>query len=289
MQALFKEKTYEKYFGHELARKTNITYSPDQCDEASLGFDEAFHLPPKLLAELLPHMRHRRKPRLHGHSMSEFDFVGDELSKRLPLFKFNLFVQYKRPDYISRSDGKEFWSWKKPYFRFDTTSHQQLILEKVSQQSLGRSATVYAAPAFWKSKDLFDNARNGIIVGQSNIVMAERLRGHSRFSYCQPGHLGKGHSDPVDIESSGFDRILSDGLLQEGLQFNIHIKRAAKQIEEAAREVDDCAQLLGLARSLILDGFEDLKPDDGPSSFSYAIATVRAFSEAFDISYYAIG
>jgi hypothetical protein len=29
MLAEFKEKTYEKYFGFELARQTKVTYSPD--------------------------------------------------------------------------------------------------------------------------------------------------------------------------------------------------------------------------------------------------------------------
>jgi hypothetical protein len=34
MDSEFKEKTYEKYFGYEIARLTNHhTFSPDQCDE----------------------------------------------------------------------------------------------------------------------------------------------------------------------------------------------------------------------------------------------------------------
>ncbi len=42
MKAQFKEKTYEKQFGIEIGRLTNIVYSPDQCDEKYLGFDDAF-------------------------------------------------------------------------------------------------------------------------------------------------------------------------------------------------------------------------------------------------------
>jgi len=92
--AEFKEKPYEKYFGDELARLTNVTFSPDQRDEFLLGIDEAFLLPPPFLMGRLPHMRRRRWARLHRFPLSELDHIGDELSRRLPPFKFNLFVQY---------------------------------------------------------------------------------------------------------------------------------------------------------------------------------------------------
>jgi len=60
MLAEFKEKTYEKYFGFELARLTTVTFSPDQCDEAFLGFDDAFFLPWELPRHQLLHIsRHQ--------------------------------------------------------------------------------------------------------------------------------------------------------------------------------------------------------------------------------------
>lgn len=49
MDLEFKEKTYEKYFYGELCRQTQICYSPDQCDEHFLGFDDAFFLPKEFL------------------------------------------------------------------------------------------------------------------------------------------------------------------------------------------------------------------------------------------------
>ncbi|MFD2250849.1 hypothetical protein FHS82_001395 [Pseudochelatococcus lubricantis] len=44
METEFKEKTYEKYFPHEVARLTNIMFSPNPCDEALLGVDDALWL-----------------------------------------------------------------------------------------------------------------------------------------------------------------------------------------------------------------------------------------------------
>lgn len=124
MLAQFKEKTFEKYFGHELARLTKVTFSPDQWDEALLGFDEAFHLPMLILHNLL-RAPGRRRRNLPGIELSEIERLGDELSASLPPFKFNLFVQYKRPEYLRSTIAREWASWHKPYFRYETTPHQQ--------------------------------------------------------------------------------------------------------------------------------------------------------------------
>ena len=174
MLAQFKEKTYEKYFGFELARLTNVTFSPDQCDEAFLGFDDAFFLSWQLLKPRLPHMRRQRWARLHGLPLSTFDIIGDEMSRRLPPFKFNLFVQYKRPEYLSRSSALEWPCWRNPYFRYETTPHQHELLAKIEHQSRGRAATVYAAPAFWRSDDLWSHVKAQSVVAQSNIASVGR-------------------------------------------------------------------------------------------------------------------
>jgi hypothetical protein len=60
MLAEFKEKPYEKYFGIELGRRTNVTFSPDQCDEGFLGFDDAFFLPMPSLEGKRTILVHRR-------------------------------------------------------------------------------------------------------------------------------------------------------------------------------------------------------------------------------------
>jgi hypothetical protein len=82
MRVEFKEKTYEKYFGFELARRTKITYSPDQFDESFLGFDDAFFLEGPILMSLLRHTRRRHWTRLTGLQFSELDHVVDEISQK---------------------------------------------------------------------------------------------------------------------------------------------------------------------------------------------------------------
>ena len=77
MDIEFKEKTFEKYFGHELARLTNVTFSPDQCDEALLGFDEAFFMSEEWFFRFGPFVRRSRRARLTGIEISEFNRFGE--------------------------------------------------------------------------------------------------------------------------------------------------------------------------------------------------------------------
>ena len=283
--AEFKEKTFEKYFGFELAQLTNISFSPDQCDEAFLGFDDAFFIPLELLWHRLPRMRRSRRLRLFGMDLRDLDFIAEELGRRLPPFKFNLFVQYKRPEYVDHHRGKEWPCWNGAYYRYDTTPHQQTILEKLETQSSGRASTVYATAAFWENKTLYDLSLSRGVIDHTNIASVGRLKGHHRFTYQFEGCTGKGHSQAESIETPKFSQIIADGLNQEALPFNRHIKRCARQIEDVLKEDDATMTLIGAARRNLLRYEETSTPD----SFSYALATISVFREIFDTSFYAVG
>lgn len=124
MDIEFKEKTFEKYFGHELARLTNITFSPDQCDEALLGFDEAFFLPEEWFFRFGPYVRRRRREQLTGIEIDEFNRHGEMIASHMPEFRLNLFVQFKRPKYLTSRGAKQWSDWKQNYYRYETTLHQ---------------------------------------------------------------------------------------------------------------------------------------------------------------------
>ncbi|WP_336810506.1 hypothetical protein [Bosea sp. MMO-172] len=283
METEFKEKTYEKYFSNEVARLTNITFSPDPCDEAMLGFDDAFWLPFPFRAGRLPSLRWRRWARLHGVDIRELDHIAEDLGRRMPPFRFNLFVQYKRPVFLTTRGAGEWEHWQCPYYRYATTPHQQDALEKIESQSGGRAATIYASPAFWRAADLWDNVRAETVISKSNIASVARLTGHGRYSYSEAGFRGKGHSEAADIESPSFESVLALSREAEELSFNKHIKRAAREIVEAIRSSDEGSAIFERARSAL--GGEPL--DDG--SLGSALETIELFSDAFGLSYMAIG
>jgi hypothetical protein len=284
MEIEFKEKTYEKYFGHEIAQMTNISFSPDQCDEEILGFDEAFFVPERWFRLYGPYVRRRRLGRLTGVEISEFNETGKFIAKHMPPFRFNVFVQFKRPQFLTSRRSREWSDWKKSYYRYATTPHQQEALERIEKQSQGRAATIYASPAFWKADDLWNHVSNNKIINHSNMANALKLKGHKKYSYVSPGHIGKGHSETVEIASEDLAQVLSVGLERnEPLALNQHIKRTATEIIEATSGSDLVSPVFYQVKEAM--GFENLDP----TSLYDAILVVKIFSHAFDLRCFSVG
>jgi hypothetical protein len=119
-----------------------------------------------------------------------------------PPFHLNLFLQYKRPDYLKR--GKEYRHWRSAYFRFDLTPHQQRALEACAN-SLGASGHVaYGSPAFFRRTDLFAFQEQRTLAANTHFAPVLKLSNHSRYTYVSAHSAGKGHSDPVTIEPVAF-------------------------------------------------------------------------------------
>lgn len=108
MYAKFEEKTYETYMNFELSDKLRI-YSPGQSEESILGIDAViFSSNPDFWKLWI-------KPSIPtGDDLRKVLWALDEKtfeSLDLPTFKCNVFVQYNRPEYICRSNGKEYYFW----------------------------------------------------------------------------------------------------------------------------------------------------------------------------------
>lgn len=284
MQIEFKEKTYEKYFSREIARLTDSSFSPDQCDENFLGFDEAFLLPFEHLLFIPPYVRRSRRLRRSGILLRELDHLTERAIERMPPFRFNLFVQYKRPEYLRTRGAREWKHWHAPYYRFDITPHQQQLLERLDAVSHGRAATIYASPAFWTATDLWQFVAAGQVIGSSNVASAVRLAGHGCYSYVDPGHRGMGHSEPEEIESPSLKEAVSGGVkTNEPVEAKEHIIQTAAIAREAAGGDEETAMLLNQAEYLYLTD------EPSRSRVMEALTTLVAFSDAFAISSYMHG
>lgn len=295
MLAEFREKTFETYFASELARLTRITYSPDQCDEKLLGFDGAFYVPINWITESIIYLRRRRRDRLDGISIKDLEHLADDVSRRMPPFRFNLFVQYKRPEFITSHHSSEWSAWGDKYYRYAITDHQQVALSNLAGQASGRAATVYASPAFWQADDLWRHVANEAIVANSNIANVDRLVGHGRYTYLEAGFRGKGHSEVADIASISLSEIINSGLGGDPVPLVQHLQKAARIVKEAVAENADSARLFEQTRSALFGA--EPQPSDGEASevgeggatLSEDLATIVSFSEAFSVTYYAMG
>jgi hypothetical protein len=293
----FKEKTYEKYFGHELVRMVHYfwyrnalhSFSPDITDEKDLGFDEAFLVPEIILEKILKCQRPIGSGRLIGMSIPIINEEVRRLSGYIKEYKFNLFVQYKRPVYITRAHGKEWDSWGGPYFRFKINSDQQDALLNMEKISNKRAEVVYASAAFSKYEKMFDFVLNNKIILNSNICNVSRLIDHSTYTYASAGGHGIAHSEPVPVESDTLEAIIERGMLQYGVPYNQHIKRTAKDINQLIATGSREAKLIDRARRVMLRYWSPIDAEWQDDSFVHAMATIMAFCEILDVSFYPMG
>jgi hypothetical protein len=280
----FTEKPYEKYVYGELRQQTSICFSPDQPLEGILGFDDGFFVPWWILATVAPYVRPSRRPHWSGIILSDLEQVSEKIGQELPPFRMNLFIQYKRPEHMKRASAAEWSSWNCRYFRYYTTPHQQDLLEKLDAHAAGRAVSVYASAAFSTSSDLFKFGEDKTVLVHSNVANVAQLKGHQRFTYASPGTIGVACSEPTRIEGEGL-AVLSrlDGF--EALPFQKHIIDAAKTVEAVVQDSNRFNRhLFQVARNALSQG---AAPAVG--RFSRAVQSIVAFSDAFNVSYYAVG
>ena len=208
MKCEFEEKSYEQFHNIELLNRSRIFFPPGQIQEHHLGIDCMLLTKNKKFWRLWGYYKWWLYP-FPPPGVFLNDVFWQELkntidAKDFPRFKFNVFIQYKRPEYIISVRGKEYRFWKCPYFRYDILQHQQDILIKLEQKVRDRAIVVYAAPAFHKKKDLFEYFAKRKLIENSNYVKPSSLIGHSRWTYVNGGIVGLAFSEPKEVESISF-------------------------------------------------------------------------------------
>lgn len=204
MLCQFSERNYEQCLNNELVSNGRI-FVPSQSNESDMGFDAAifsrsprfwrlwsswwpfsFAIPPRRSVELNPDL---------------FDELEHELDSNNfpPRFKANVFIQHKRPDYLSTRVATEYSYWNRPYFRYYVEQNQQNTLSQLETNVSSRALVVYACPAFWQHGDLFNFSTSCRVVENSNFVKPSVLDGHHKYTFVNAGILGRAFSDPKDI------------------------------------------------------------------------------------------
>lgn len=200
----FGEDNYKQCLNYEVMSQPGI-FIPSQPQENTMGFDAAFFssnprfwrlwesawtpifaIQPREGVELSPDLFDGLQ-----HDLDENDFPAK--------FKANIFMQYKRPDYLSTSLASEYDFWREPYFRYCIDPNQQNILEQLETNVSNKALVVYACPAFWKHNELLHFSTNGAVMINSNFAMPDTLHGHHKYTFVNDDRPGKALSEPTDI------------------------------------------------------------------------------------------
>lgn len=290
ISAEFEERTYEKYFGYELQLRPKQTFSPGQCAEFYLGFDEAFDIPLRHFWRNFPELLSRWWRGLPGISLDEVEDFFTQMSDSLPPFRFNLFAQFKRPVFVMGHMGAEWRHWSSPYYRYKIVKHQHEALERIHKAASGRAACIYASAAFIQNRDLYSYAEKGKVISESNIASVEALgTSHTAFTYQKPGRFGIACSEPEAVSSPNLDEIIAGGLEQPAIPWRDHIIKTAYIIQSSISEYEEGRIVHEAARRTILGILNVDAAEVNPESVLYSIATVEAFSEAFGTTLFSFG
>lgn len=187
--AQFEEKEYEGCLYHELTSGEIPLWPPGQVLENYLGFDVALLSIHRLFWSI---HRISRPPRGVAPWYFPWPFVPRGFDRsRLPRFRYNCFIQSKRPMYGRRLSRRlSSLGPKRPFYRFSIESDQQATLEAAAARIGKRAIFCYAAPVFWRSQDLFSCARAQEIVDSSTFPPIGAVEAQHYWYYNRPGAAG---------------------------------------------------------------------------------------------------
>lgn len=207
MRSHFEEKSYELGFNLELAsgQAGRNVFAPGQFIEGALGFDVAWQLGaanPAWAAIALT-------------SRKGFPIPGSP-AVNLPASSFNLFVQYKRSEYLmgTRARHRSHFGGAYRRFKFDDPEDQLKTLQTL-ETTVGTAAhVIYAAPKFHTMTDLIRTFAASTVIAESVIASSGWLgKGHSAYNF-KPGYSALLNPEPEEVPTlsavdyfAGFDSI----------------------------------------------------------------------------------
>jgi hypothetical protein len=283
MYAQFEEKTYEQYLTSELVHNRQLFFPPGQVLENIVGFDVALRTSNHTFWKLFPHMSRwwQRMFFIYPSGICLMHEWWQKLEHEIeyfPKFKFNCFIQAKRPNRMIGFNSQEYSLWKQPYFRYDIFSNQQKALESLAQKTSGKAIVVYACPAFHTYKELWSAINTRQLVKQSNFCEVAKLNGHSRYSFASAGNIGIAHSEPTPIESKSFEKALEELHNQEPRQSN------SAFLAETAEMVVIASEQLGELRETYVSLAETLFKE-ADSKLARLLAKIYAFQFVCNVQF----
>lgn len=184
----------------------NLIFPPGQHLENILGFDAALFTRNRAFWRHFlgdyPWYRRFFKSYLKGLYFPKDAFeLEDAFNNDLPKFKFNVFIQHKRPERMVKDTATEWDSWGQKYYRYKVLEHQQKTLETLESSVGNEGIVTYASPAFHTKEEFWNVHKKQSFIQNSNFCQPHKLAGHNSYTYITAGTLGIAHSEPQEVES----------------------------------------------------------------------------------------
>ncbi len=262
---------------------TNIpVFSPDQVAEALLGFDSAWMIPANMFSHFGP-MLYVRRSRARRREMGVK--INKSLLARLPPYgqlpservKFNLFLQYKIPEFLQGYKSAQWRHWSRSYFRVTLTEHQQVVLSKIDDVANERAVAVYCMPAFVSKDSLHDWAETGMLIANSHFVRSGFLTKHHAYTYIDARGMGQAHSETSGVPSTNIEALLGEPYgTDEPMPLQVASGLALQGIERAI----EGSRLSAVYRRSVS---RFLEPDSDTQNLFVRLVKIYLFEQVFGI------
>jgi hypothetical protein len=199
--------------------------------------------------------------------------------KDIPSIKANLLIQYKRPKFIQKANGKEWVHWNEPYFRYDINPSQQILLAHLHQKFGSKALVMYASPAVPDTVHLVNLKQQNKIIESTNFCKSISLSGHHRNTYTEAGLHSIACSDPVQLER--FDLIKE--LEKLPILSSVDPIKFITEFSETVRNVCLADQTVSTAFSILVKDSDSLYSKEHP--VLYALGLMESFREITGIQW----
>lgn len=201
MEVDYEEKSFESALNHELLGSSPLLYAPGQVLELVLGIDAGLFVENPGFWKWWPGLGRNGV------------FPSHKPAPPFPSFRLNVFLQHKRPEYLTAANAKEWRYWNQAYFRYRLTTHQQAALEAGAAAVAKAGLVAYACPALETAAKLFDAIASQCLVDATNFVDVARLHGHTHYTFIAAGIAGWACSEPERVEPLSLTDTLRDRLI----------------------------------------------------------------------------
>ncbi len=288
----FEEKEFEAPLYNQLATQSGHVWSPGQVLERQIGIDYALLCnDPRIWS-------------LHGISapsgifLHQFSSYFPSIKRPLPNFSLNLFIQAKRSQPRTKASKDLVKNGiTSPYWKFDTTAHQQSRLDDLATV-LGADALVcYAAPAFHRLTQLNAHTVGGSIVENSSFPKSTMLSGHKAWNFSSPGMVGVANTEPHFHEEPPLEDQIRNLITERSDRFEQRpaamLNRLANILRESgARGTEDGASrsaVFAMRAARIEASYSDAAADFEHAALVRDFMHVSNYAATFNMLWFTLG
>ncbi|MDO8392477.1 MAG: hypothetical protein Q7V57_18540 [Actinomycetota bacterium] len=119
----------------------------------------------------------------------------------------SLFIQYKRPDWVTRRRGKFLKLFPGPFHRFALDANQHAALIRLRSAAAGQALALYASPRFHTNTDLAFHRSRRLVLERTAFIDVGTTPGHQHGAYDES--IARLCSEPEEVSALGLPALLA--------------------------------------------------------------------------------